>query len=90
MIDVGGFLDGGTISFNTTENFYCLDGRIGSKTKNKLFYGYQKDDKSNIVENQYDTFIYLIETIINEYNDKFKDILLNKLNESKQYETLIS
>ena len=49
---IDGYLDGGTIKIVTTYEIYCIDSRIKTKTKGSIFFGYPKDDNSNIVSNQ--------------------------------------
>jgi hypothetical protein len=49
---IDGYLDGGTIKIVTTDEIYCIDSRIKTKTKGSIFFGYPKDDNSNIVSNQ--------------------------------------
>jgi len=52
IIEIDGYKDGGTIKIVTTEEIYCIDNRIKTKTKGSIFLGYPKDDNSNIVSNQ--------------------------------------
>lgn len=49
---IDGWKDGGTIEIVTTDEIYCIDSRIGTKTKGSIFFGYPKDDNSNIASNQ--------------------------------------
>lgn len=49
---IDGYLDGGTIKIVTTDEIYCIDSRIKTKTKGNIFFGYPKDDNSNIAPNQ--------------------------------------
>lgn len=49
-IDV--YLDGGTIEIATSDVIYCIDSRITTKTKGSIFFGYPKEDNSNIIQNQ--------------------------------------
>lgn len=49
---IDGYLDGGTIKIVTTNEIYCIDSRIKTKTKGSIFFGYPKDDNSNIASNQ--------------------------------------
>jgi len=47
MIEIKGFdmyRDGGTIKITTNEGIFCFDGRLGSTTKGRLYYGYPMDD----------------------------------------------
>lgn len=49
---IDGYLDGGTIKIVTTDEIYCIDSRIRTKTKGSIFFGYPKYDNSNIASNQ--------------------------------------
>jgi len=49
---IDGYRDGGTIQIITTDEIYCIDGRIKTKTEGIIFLGYPKDDNSNIAPNQ--------------------------------------
>ena len=49
---ISGYLDGGTIRIVTIDEIYCIDSRLKTKTKGSVFFGYPKDDNSNIVPNQ--------------------------------------
>lgn len=60
------YLDGGTIEIDTDEGVYCLDYRIGSNTKGRLFRGYPKDDLSNLILNS--------DNITNDILEQLKDI----------------
>ena len=47
-----GYKDGGTIRIETDIGKYYVDRRIGTKTRDKIYNGYPKEDNSNIIENQ--------------------------------------
>jgi hypothetical protein len=49
---IDGYRDGGTIQIITTDEIYCIDCRIKTKTEGIIFLGYPKDDNSNIAPNQ--------------------------------------
>ena len=57
------YLDGGTIEIVTTDEIYCIDNRIRTKTKGSLFFGYPKDDNSNIAPNQNEIKIEMKNTL---------------------------
>lgn len=44
IIKIGMYRDGGTLSIKTNLGEFCIDGRIGSKTKGVMYSGYP--DKS--------------------------------------------
>ncbi len=46
------YKDGGTTEIKTMFYSYCIDNRIGSTTKGKLYKGYPKKDNSNIISDK--------------------------------------
>jgi len=48
ILDITLYLDGGTIGIQTNHGAFCIDRRIGTETKGKLYRGYPKSDNSNI------------------------------------------
>ena len=65
-IDV--YLDGGTIKIIATDEIYCIDSRIKTKTKGSIFFGYPKHDNSNIVPNQ-DNIKTEMKTALEKYTE---------------------
>ena len=63
IIKIDSCLDGGTIKVVTTDEIYCIDSRIKTRTKGSIFLGYPKDDNSNVVSNQEEIKM----AIINEF-----------------------
>ena len=49
ILNVDGYLDGGTIKIVTDEEIYCIDSRIHTVTPGSIYLGYPKDDNSNMV-----------------------------------------
>jgi hypothetical protein len=64
ILDIDEYKDGGTILIVTDEGDYCIDRRLGSKTKGSLFCGYPENDNSNIDQHQ----------------NEIKNIILNAIN----------
>lgn len=53
IVELDSYRDGGTIIIKTREGItYCVDHRIGSKTKGSIFLSYPKKDNFNIIEPQ--------------------------------------
>jgi hypothetical protein len=42
ILGVVSYLDGGTVKVITADDIYTIDSRIGTKTSNSIFLGYQK------------------------------------------------
>lgn len=68
IIKIDGYLDGGTIKVVTNDEIYCIDSRINTKTKGKIYLGYPEDNNNNIVSNQ-DELKSEIKIAIKNYND---------------------
>ena len=49
--EVSFYLDGGTVVIRTDKGSFCVDSRLHTKTKGKLFYGYPRYDNTNIIDN---------------------------------------
>lgn len=64
---IDGYRDGGTMQIITTDEIYCIDSRIKTKTEGIIFLGYPKDDNSNIVPNQ-DEIKIEIKNALEKYN----------------------
>lgn len=47
--EVETFLDGGTIKIITDKGIICVDNRLFTTTKGKLFHGYPRHDNKNII-----------------------------------------
>lgn len=52
ILRIDSYIDGGTIEITTDEGVYCIDNRLFSNLKGKIFFNYPKDDNRNIVPNQ--------------------------------------
>lgn len=69
--------DGGTISITTDTCKYCIDNRLFSETKGKIYLGYPNKDNSNIIDNQDEIKKEILESITNsEYEKMIKGLLL--------------
>ena len=49
---------------------YCFDDRLFSKTKNRLYLGYPKDDDTNLIEDSKQLQIEII-TALKDYKNDF-------------------
>jgi len=65
------YLDGGTIEIITDRGTFCVDRRLGSQTKGRLFFGYPSD--KNIVEN-YSDLLEQIKRSLDKTDTKFVDV----------------
>lgn len=65
------YRDGGTIEIITERGTFCIDRRIQSKTKGRLFFGYPSDN--NIIEN-YSDLLEQIKQSLDETNTEFVDV----------------
>lgn len=65
------YRDGGTIEIITDRGTFCIDRRLGSQTKGRLFFGYPSD--KNIVEN-YSDLLEQIKRSLEETDTKFVDV----------------
>lgn len=75
MID--NYLDGGTISITTDTCKYCIDNRLFSETKGKIYLGYPNKDNGNIIGDQDEIKKEILESITNsEYEKMIKGLLL--------------
>ncbi len=52
VLSFGTLRDGGTLSIQTDEGLFTVDNRIVTTTAGKVYNGYPKNDKSNIVEDK--------------------------------------
>lgn len=52
ILSIIGYKDGGTISIITNCGDFCLDSRIGTKTKYQIYDSYPKDNNSNLIKDQ--------------------------------------
>jgi hypothetical protein len=78
IIGIDAYFDGGTVEVKTDIGIICIDYRIHSKTKEKLFREYPKDDNSNIIEEN------------DELNELFSNCLVQFINdENNSYYELI-
>ena len=77
------YMDGGTIELKTNKGIFCFDERIGSLTKGRLYEGYPKNNKSNLIENSYDLEHELIEKL-KYFKDNFYQNSIDHFINSKQ------
>lgn len=71
------YLDGGTISITTDTCEYCIDNRLFSETKGKIYLGYPNKDNSNLIDDQDEIKKEILESISNtEYEKIIKGLLL--------------
>ena len=74
---IGTYSDGGTISIITDTHKYCVDDRLFSETKGKIYLGYPNKDNSNLIDNQDEIKKEILESITNsEYEKIIKGLLL--------------
>ncbi len=71
IIELDSYKDGGTMKVKTKSGIiYCIDDRLGSKTKGSIFLDYPKNDNSNIVNNQEEIRNEIISTLEKYTDDK--------------------
>lgn len=69
--DFNAYLDGGTVCITTDEGTYCLDNRIDSTTKEKLYLGYPMHDNGNIVKRGSKIILRKVIKALKEYKNSF-------------------
>jgi hypothetical protein len=95
MIEIKGFdmyRDGGTIKITTNEGIFCFDGRLGSTTKGRLYYGYPMDDDmrqiagalGKLIENS-EELEYKIIKSLKSYKNDFYQTPIDHLVKSKAH-----
>ena len=52
IIRIDSYLDGGTFEVSTSDGKYCIDNRLGTTTKGKIFDCYPDKFNTNICKNQ--------------------------------------
>ena len=84
MIEIKGFdmYRNGTIQITTNEGIFCFDGRLGSTTKGRLYYGHPKPDDSNLIENS-EELEYRIIKSLKSYKNKLYQYPIDHLVKSK-------
>ena len=78
IIKIDGYLDGGTIKITTKEEIYCIDRRIGTATKGKIYLDYPKDDNSNLIAFQGEVENFKWE--FHDWSPAIKELLNNNAN----------
>ncbi len=51
ILKINKYKDGGTIILHTDKGDFCIDNRMFSTTKHKVYDGYPKKDNSNLLNN---------------------------------------
>lgn len=69
--EIVSYLDGGTVEIITDKGIFCVDDRLFTQTKGKLYYGYPWDDNKNIIEDTKSIKDELIKGL-SEFNDDEK------------------
>lgn len=86
ILNFGAYLDGGTISVVTDQGTYCFDNRIRTKTKDRLYEGYPKEDNSNLIEDSAQLEKDILQEL-RDYKHEFYQIgidgLIKKLEDKK-------
>lgn len=77
---IDSYKDGGTIQLTTSEGInYCIDWRLRTETKGKIYHGYPKKDNSNIIENQEEIKEAILESMVrldyHRWSDRVKELL---------------
>jgi len=77
------YKDGGTIEIHTEYGIYCIDNRLQSRTKGRLYNGYPKDDNTNIIDEtgfmKKEILEYLQQTD-NQFHKKHEEQIVNLFN----------
>jgi len=71
IINIEQYFDGGTIEIYTDDNrIFSIDDRLFTKTPNRLYNGYPKDDNSNLIGNPQEIERELLEAL-KDYKDEW-------------------
>jgi hypothetical protein len=62
------YKDGGTIEIKTDEGEFCIDDRLFSDYKGKIFKGYPQNDNKNLILNQ-EKIKYDLLVALKNYNE---------------------
>lgn len=68
------FLDGGTVKISTDKGIFCIDNRLFTTTKGKIFHGYPRHDNKNVITQD-------LESIRNELIECLENYDENKLHD---------
>lgn len=81
VLELHKYKDGGTVLIKTKLASFCIDNRLGTTTKGKLYKDLPKDDNSNLI-NEYDDIIDELIKGVTEYdssNTEFKQSIIDQL-----------
>lgn len=80
ILDYSVYKDGGTISIKTDEGVFCIDNRIASTTKGKIFKGYPNGNDINMIENSISIKKELLNSLKTYKNNFYQESIDNLIN----------